>query len=514
MKKVCLSKDNTLELTALYEISKALGSSLNVNVTMKLVMDILVDFFGIKRASITLLEDKELYIIASHGLTESEIKLGRYNLGEGIIGKVARTACPVVIPKVGDEPLFLNKTGARDEFEMENMSFLCVPVLFKNEVLGVLCVDKVFGFKEKRTFDEDLRFLKIVSSLVAQSVKLCESADREKKQLIEERDALKMALKRKYKINNIAGTSGSMQEVFEAVHRVAPTKASVLLMGESGTGKELIARAIHYMGTRSDCPFIKLNCAAIPEGLLETELFGHEKGAFTGATASKKGKFELAHEGTIFLDEIGDLSMSLQPKILRVLQEREFERIGGEKTIKVDVRVISATSRNLEALIKEKKFREDLYYRLNVVPIYLPPLRLRQEDILELVEFFLKKFNVEHGRNVSIHPDTISIMREYYWPGNVRELENTIERIVIMCPSSIVKPKDLPANIVKYDQRAKTASNTDSSPVTLIQMEKQRIIEALEANDWIHAKAAVMLGITARQIGYKVKKYGIAKRVS
>ncbi|MCI4625670.1 MAG: nif-specific transcriptional activator NifA [Candidatus Magnetoovum sp. WYHC-5] len=504
--------NKSLEFTTLYEISKVLGSSLNINVTLKLAIKILTDYLDMKIAVIALIEDGELIIVASHGIDPEDVKAGRYKVGEGIMGKVAKTGCSMVIPDEVEETSFFNKNMKVNS--TQKVAFLYVPIVFKKEILGVLSVARTYDSMQS-TFDEDMRFLKIISSLVSQSVKLCHSVESEKKLLMEECDALKMALKRKYKLNNIVGRSGSMQEVFEAVHRVAPTKATVLLIGESGTGKELIARAIHYMGTRSDCPFVKFNCAAIPEGLLETELFGHEKGAFTGATSSRKGRFELAHEGTIFLDEIGDLTMSLQPKILRVLQEREFERIGGEKTIKVDVRVIAATSRNLEALVEESKFREDLYYRLNVVPIYLPPLRERQEDIVELTEFFLNKFNNEHGRSVTIAPKSISLMMKYYWPGNVRELENTIERLVIMCPDNVVKPHDLPTNMRNFNPTTmKNEPYTKTRPVTLEQTERQRIIEVLEANNWVHAKAAQVLGITARQIGYKVKKYGIRKGVS
>ena len=295
-----------------------------------------------------------------------------------------------MIPSIGDEPLFLNKTGARKIIKKENIAFLCVPIKFKNETLGVLSVDRLFGSKVI-SFEEDLRLLKIIASLVAQTVKLHMEIEKEREAFLEEKENLKQQLKGKYRLENIIGQSDRMQEVFGAVHSVAPSKANVLLRGESGTGKELIAKAIHYMSPRAKGPFIKFNCASIPEGLLESELFGHEKGAFTGAMAMRKGRFELADGGTIFLDEIGDLPLALQPKILRVLQEKEFERVGGEKTTKVDVRLIAATSRNLEYLVSEGKFREDLYYRLNVVPVFLPPLREKIEDIPLLSEYFLKK---------------------------------------------------------------------------------------------------------------------------
>jgi Nif-specific regulatory protein len=331
--------------------------------------------------------------------------------------------------------------------------------------------------------------------------------ENELRELIAERDTLKNELKGRYRIENVIGKSPIMQDVFEAVHRVARSRATVLITGESGTGKELIAKAVHYMSPRAKQPFIKLNCAAIPEGLLETELFGHEKGAFTGAAAVRRGRFELAHKGTIFLDEIGDLSLGLQPKILRVIQEREFERVGSEKTMKVDVRVIAATAKDLAQLVKEGQFREDLYYRLNVVPMFLPPLRERKEDIEELIAFFLRKFNRENSTRLEISPEAIGTMAEYQWPGNIRELENTIERLVIMSPGKRVQRRDLPLNIRNSAGHVHKITPLDKA-------EKDGITEALITTGWIHAKAAKLLGITPRQIGYKVRKYGIGKGLS
>jgi Nif-specific regulatory protein len=300
-----------------------------------------------------------------------------------------------------------------------------------------------------------------------------------------------------------------MQEVFEAVHRVADSRATVILYGESGTGKELIAKAIHYMSPREKHPFIKFNCASIPEGLLESELFGHEKGAFTGAINIRKGRFERAHGGTILLDEIGDLPINLQPKILRVLQEKEFERVGGERTIKVDVRLIAATSRNLEDLVARGNFREDLFYRLNVVPLLLPALRERKEDITLLIDFFLKLFNNENKKHVSLSPEALRVLADYSWPGNVRELENTVERLVVMSDGRIVSPSDLPANLKlpSHDE----VLQKDSLQAGIEDIEKSSILDALEKTGWVQAKAARLIGLTPRQIGYKMRKYGIVE---
>jgi Nif-specific regulatory protein len=507
------SFNEKIAITALYEISKILGSSLNLKANLRGVMKVLSEYLDMKRGTVALRSDDGVSIIVAHGMSEEEIKRGKYKLGEGIIGRVAKLGSPIVIPNIGEEPLFLNKTGSRELIKKENIAFLCVPIKFKGDVLGVLSVDRLFG-SNGVSFEKDLKLLKIISSLIAQTVKLHSEIEKERKALIEEKNALKMELKKRYRVENIIGQSDRMQEVFEIIHRISPSKATVLLLGESGTGKELVAKAIHYMSPLSKGPFIKFNCASIPEGLLESELFGHEKGAFTGATTVRKGRFELANNGTIFLDEIGDLPLGLQPKILRILQEREFERVGGEKTIKVNVRIIAATSRNLEQLVKEGRFREDLYYRLNVIPIMLPPLRERREDIPLLIEHFLMRFNRENHKSVKINPDVIDLLMEYDWPGNVRELENTIERLVIMSKEDTITAMDIPSNIKNHILKQKiSVKEIDTLPTTLFEIEKAKIIEALKKTNGNQAKAARLLGLTQRQIGYKIKKYKIVSDI-
>jgi Nif-specific regulatory protein len=503
-----------VEMTALYEISKLLGSSLNLKSNLRGVMRVLSEYLDMKRGTVAIRGNGEVSIVAAYGMTEEEIRRGRYRLGEGIIGRVAKHGSPIVIPNIGDEPLFLNKTGAREMIKKENIAFLCVPIKMKNEILGVLSVDRLFGAKGI-SVEEDLRLLKIIASLIAHTIKLYREREKEREAFLEEKENLKQQLKHKYRIENIIGQSDRMQEVFEAVHRVAPSRANVLLRGESGTGKELIAKAIHYMSQRAKAPFIKFNCASIPEGLLESELFGHEKGAFTGALSMRKGRFELADGGTIFLDEIGDLPLTLQPKILRVLQEKEFERVGGEKTLRVNVRLIAATSRNLEDLVSLGKFREDLYYRLNVVPVFLPSLRERRDDIPVLVEHFLKKYNEENQKLVSITPDVLRLFMDYDWPGNVRELENTIERLVVMSRGKVVTVHELPMNIRDQSLKARYSLQTkDALPSAIEDIERMKIIDALKRTGWIQAKAARLLGITPRQIGYKIKKYDIKQTAS
>ena len=493
------------ELAAILEVSKVLTTSFDLEKNLSLVMSALGDHLEMQRGCVFLHDpvSQHLKIVAAHGLTKENIEKGKYRIGEGIVGRVLEKRTPMVIPNIGKDPSFLNKTGSRPD--KEGISFLCVPIELKKKALGVLSVDRIYS-KEHGKVDDDLRVLEIVSSLIAQFVKLWESYEA----VEQEKEKLKRELKGKYSVDNVIGLSRRMQEVFENVYRVSPTKATVLLLGESGTGKELIAKAIHYMSPRSRGPFIKFNCASIPEGLLESELFGHEKGAFTGAIASRKGKFELANKGTILLDEIGDLPIALQPKILRVLQEREFEPVGSERTKKVDVRIIAATSRNLEGLVSLGKFREDLYYRLNVIPILLPPLRDRGEDIEALIEHFLERFNKENNRSSVLDKSAMQVFLSYSWPGNVRELENTIERLVIMSPSNVISDADLPVSL--SIRRPTSSDKSKSMSSNIEEIEKSSIIHALEKCGWVQAKAARMLRITPRQIGYKIKKYGIEQQ--
>jgi len=324
---------------------------------------------------------------------------------------------------------------------------------------------------------------------------------------------LKEQLRERFKVDFIVTASRQMEEALNLVGRVAPSPATVLILGESGTGKELVAQAIHYASPRADHPFVKVNCGALPENLLESELFGHEKGAFTGAVARRLGRFEQADQGSIFLDEIGDLSPPLQMKLLRVLQEKEFERVGSNQTIHSDVRVIAATNRNLEEAIKKGTFREDLYYRLNVVTISLPPLRERKEDIPLLVEHFLEKYSQENNKRVtSISKETRDLLRRYDYPGNVRELENIIERAVVLCRGDTLTTLDLPLNLRegKIEAALERFPEKRSLPDTLEEIERQLITKALDRNGGVQTRAAEELGISERVLRYKLKKYKIS----
>ncbi|HEY4484861.1 MAG TPA: nif-specific transcriptional activator NifA [Nitrospiria bacterium] len=507
------------ELTALYEISRALALSLDLQETAAKVLEILATVLDMRRGTLTLQDPEtgELAIETAHGLTNEEMARGRFKIGEGVTGRVFERGEPMIVPDLGREPLFLNRTGARGDLAKERIAFLCMPVKTQGETIGVLSVDRLFK-NSSADLEDDVRVLTVVASLIGQAVKLHQSISTEKRRLVEQNLQLRSELENRYRIGNVVGRSKIMEDVFRSVLQVCKSKATVLLRGESGTGKELIARALHYNSPRAKGPFIKLNCAALPDTLLESELFGHERGAFTGATQLRKGRFELADGGTLFLDEIGDMSPSTQAKVLRVLQEQRFERLGGTQTISVDVRLVAATHRDLEAAIAEGRFREDLYYRLNVVPIFLPALRDRREDIPILIDHFTARFNRENQKKVRIGPDVLNVMTQYHWPGNVREMENCVERMVILAEADVLNFTNMPSSITAYFRDIREVSHPAPAPPTLIgsveQLEREQVVEALRKCGGVQSRAARLLGITARQMGYKIKKYKIASHVS
>ena len=534
MKKECMNTEKTkssgglqrenLELSVLYEVTRHMSAPFPLDERMKKVLDVLHEKMGMERGTLTLLdaEGENLTIEIAHGLDDQAIKKGRYKVGEGITGKVVEAGEPIAVSNIGEEPLFLNRTGARQNFRRNRIAFICVPIKIDQETIGAFSVDRLF--EGNVSLDEDLRLLTIISSVIAQAVASYRMREQEKMKLEIENTELKRELAKKFHPANIIGESKRMKEVYSAIEMVSRTRSTVLLRGETGTGKELVAHAIHYASLRSKGPFIKVSCAALPETLLESELFGYEKGAFTGAAASKPGRFEMANGGTLFLDEIGDISPNIQIKLLRVLQEREFERIGGTKTIQVDVRVITATNRDLEKAIQEKQFREDLYYRLNVVPIFLPSLKERREDIPLLVSNFLKKASLENSKNVQYVSDTaMDYLINYSWPGNIRELENAIERAVILCKSDTVEAelfpipgqKGHPAAIHLESVSSKISAGGTSQAAECLSeaveaLEKSMIQESLEKTRGNQRKAAKSLGVTERILGYKIKKYGLS----
>jgi len=463
------------------------------------------------RGSITLLnhDTSEIHVEVAHGISPAEHTRGRYKLGEGITGRVIKSGRPMAVPHIDEEPLFLDKTRARSRIDKSKISFICVPVKDGQRVIGALSVDRVF--ESSSPLDEDVRLLTVISSLIAQKVALLERINREKDQLREENVRLKRELNNKYSFTSIIGNSRKMQEVFYLITQVAKSNANVLLLGESGTGKELVANAVHYNSLRSTKPLVKVNCAALPANLVEAELFGHEKGAFTGANREKAGKFELANMGTVFLDEIGSLALESQGKLLRVLQEKEIERLGGTKTMKVNIRLIAATNKDLAVEVEAGTFREDLFYRLNVYPIYLPALREREADLLLLADYFLEKYASEYNKDVKrISTPAIDALTQYHWPGNVRELENCVERAVLLCDDQVIHSYHLPPTLQTAEDTGTQQSQSLNHAVE--RFERELLIDALKTSRGNMRKAAQALKTTERIFGYKVRKYGVNQK--
>ncbi len=496
------------EILCLYEITKAIHATLDLRQALYKALGLMSEHLGMNRGSIALLnpDTSEIHIEVAHGISSSEKTKGRYKLGEGVTGRVIESGRPMAVPKIHDEPLFLDRTGARSRIDKSTISFICVPIKEGRKVVGALSVDRVF--EGSGPLEEDVRLLTVVSTLIAQKVAVLESINREQDRLKEENLRLRKELNKKYSFSNIVGNSRKMQEVFYLITQVAKSNANVLLLGESGTGKELVANAIHYNSLRSTKPFIKVNCAALPENLVEAELFGYEKGAFTGANREKAGKFEMAHGGTIFLDEIGSLALESQGKLLRVLQERELERLGGTQVIKVNIRLIAATNKDLARSVEEGTFREDLFYRLNVYPIYMPALREREADILLLADYFLEKYAEEYNKNIKrISTPAIEALTQYHWPGNVRELENCMERAVLLCDDQVIHSYHLPPTLQTAQETG--TQQTQSLIEAVERFERELLIDSLKSSRGNMRQAAMALKTTERIFGYKVKKYGI-----
>jgi Nif-specific regulatory protein len=498
--------DRLVELTTLYELSETLACAPSLHEGLGRAMLMLSRHPGALRGALTLLDDEtgELYIEAHLNLPDTA-RLARYRLGEGITGQVVATGRAMVVPDVEREPRFLHRTVRRIADQGEAVSFVCVPILLDHRPVGAISVDLPGRLVEDS--NRHVRFLTTVSALVALALRTQRPAEAVRRSLEQENQSLKRELRERYDFNHLIGTSNPMRELLAQIAQVSATNTSVLLRGESGTGKELVAHAIHYNSARAAGPFIRVNCAALPETLMESELFGHERGAFTGALARKKGRFELAHGGTLFLDEIGELSHATQAKLLRVLQEREFERVGGSEVLRVDVRLIAATNRDLEQAIQERRFRDDLYYRLNVFPLFLPPLRDRKPDILLLADHFVEKYAKAHNKPVErITTPAIDMLIRYHWPGNVRELENVIERAVVVCDGSAIHGRHLPPTL----QTADSAGVAPGSLKAAVgQLESDLIQDALKTTRGSVGEAARVLATTERILRYKIKKYRI-----
>lgn len=496
------------ELSLLFEISRELGESLDIRVVLRPILEKMARHMKMTRGTLTILNRKsgEIAIEEAYGLSPEEQARGKYRVGEGVTGKVIETGEPAIIPRISEEPQFLDRTGSRRSGEGGDTAFICVPIKIGNEVIGALSVDRPGD--EETAFNDDIRLLTIIASTVSQAVRLRQLAQEEMERLQDENRRLSDELKSTHGPKTIIGSSNAMREVFALISRVRDTGATVMLLGESGVGKEKVAHSIHFDSNRAEKPYIAVNCAALPETLIESELFGYERGAFTGAVASRPGRFEMADGGTIFLDEIGDISPITQTKLLRVIQEREFERVGGTATKKVNVRIIVATNQNLEDMIRSGRFREDLYYRLSVFPIHVPPLRARKTDIMLLADHFAEKYGSEMNKNISrISTPAIDMLMSYHWPGNVRELENCMERAVILSTDGVIHSYHLPPSLRK--DTTPPAGPGGRLKEMICTIEKEIIMEELKRSSGNMSKAASALGITERIMGLRVEKYGI-----
>ncbi len=581
-----------MALFGIYEISKILTTPSRLELTLSNVVNVLTSFLQMRRGMIVVLDDPgEVEIVATAGWAEQTARSPRAidSLPRAVIDRIVATTTPVVAQDISKDKLFETAGGLLAETAGNRVSFIGVPIKAENKVVGTLSIDRVWDGHTSFRIDDDLRFLSMVASLVGQTVRLHRILSADRQRLLDERSSLEKALGNELagrvptpKVDGIVGESEPVKRVLQTIAVVAKSNSTVLLRGESGTGKELFARAIHDLSPRKNKPFVKLNCAALPESVLESELFGHEKGSFTGAVGQRAGRFELANGGTLLLDEIGEISAAFQAKLLRILQEGEFERVGGTRTLKVDVRLVCATNKNLEEAVAKGEFRADLYYRINVVPIFLPPLRERPGDIPHLAKAFVQRFNAENGRKMTIAQSGLDMLGRCYFPGNVRELENCVRRTATLahgetitaadfachsgnCLSSLLwksaprKPgvpdpitmlasgvsvvaptpnhgvapavypvapppvEPMPAPVAPAPMAPPVAAGPAIDPASGLcehadancpalggrSSERERLVDAMEKSGWVQAKAARILGLTPRQIGYALKKHGI-----
>jgi Nif-specific regulatory protein len=522
------------ELVILTQLAQVVSSTTDLRDTFTRVMHIVSEKLNMHRGTLVLLDEStgRLRTEAAVGLSPEEIDRNRFALGEGVTGNVVATGRARVVPDVRRDPDFLNRT-ARLRYSEDNqpISYLCVPIKIEGRTAGALAVDKPHGTVEE--LEGDRQLLEVIAAFLAQSIQINRMVMRQKEELLEENAALRAQVRDRFRFENIVGDSPAMHEVFSVVGQVANSRATVLLLGETGTGKEMIAKAVHYNSPRRDKPFIRVNCGALTGTLLESELFGHVKGSFTGAIRDKVGRFEAADGGTIFLDEIGTMEPQLQVKLLRVLQEREFERVGDNAVVKVDVRVIAATNVDLQEEVAKQNFREDLFYRLNVVSIYLPPLRNRREDIPRLIDYFLDKYNTINNRNLRrISREMLNVLLRYPWPGNVRELENAVERAVVLSNGEDFTEDLLPLSVRMFAQQRRTSPSSESIEtltrrladqaigeyemregeiykLVIDQIEHALIDRALARCGGVKTRAADFLGINRNTLNKKVKDLGI-----
>ncbi len=501
------------QLNTLYEVSQVLSRSLDLRETLAEVLSLLHDRGGLSYGMVSLVdtESGELQINALHQGGIRPLEKVRYQPGEGVVGTILAEGQTRIVQRLADEPRFQDKLNLYDP----ELPFIGVPIRVGREPVGVFAAQPPAG---QALLSGRARLLEMVANLIGQTVRLAQQVRSSEKALKAERDQLRRKVKGEHGFANMVGHAKPIRTVFEQVRQVAKWNTTVLIRGESGTGKELVANAIHYNSPRAHGPFIRLNCAALPDNLLESELFGHEKGAFTGAVSQRKGRFEQADGGSLFLDEIGEVSTAFQAKLLRVLQEGELERVGGTRTLKVDIRLIAATNRDLEEDVRGGSFREDLYYRLNVMPIRMPPLRERMEDIPDLVTFLVRKIAAKQGRELTVEDSAVRVLMRHDWPGNVRELENCLERAAVMSgdgriASQAILLTAMESPLLPLAAEPLEPPEADDGPLDDENMdERERVIAALERAGWVQAKAARLLGMTPRQIAYRIQIYNIKVR--
>lgn len=491
-------------LATVYGVSQVLSRSLNLNETLKEVLHLLEREANIHHSVVSLNnpQDDAATVCAVHGI-RGPMPIVRYEVGEGLTGAVLARGVTISVARVSDESRFLDRLGIFSP----QLPFIAVPIKVGGQIVGVLAAQP----DHAEGLDDYTLLLEMVANLVSQTVRLAWQVAQEKRDLTEERDSLRRTVKREFGFDNMVGHSRDMKRIFDQIRQVAKWNTTVLIRGETGTGKELIANAIHFNSPRAGGPFVKMNCAALPENLLESELFGHEKGAFTGAVSQRKGRFEQADGGSLFLDEIGEVSPAFQAKLLRILQEGELERVGGNRTIKVNVRLIAATHRDLERAVEEEQFREDLYYRLNVMPIYVPALRERMEDVPAIAQHLLARIGRDQERELVLAENAVRVLLAHHWPGNVRELQNTLERAAVMSESGEID-RDLLAlcGISESSTPSRSAAAVDLDDPNL--SERERVVAALEQAGWVQAKAARLLNMSPRQIAYRVQTLEISMK--
>ncbi|MCF0215433.1 MAG: sigma 54-interacting transcriptional regulator [Fibrobacteraceae bacterium] len=498
------------EIAVIQKISEVIIHERNVEQLLENVLAILESELGMLRGTFALLIGDTLKIEASRGLDENEKKLGHYRMGEGITGHVAETGRSHVIPDLRKDSRFLNRTGSRNY--NSQVAFICVPLIHDEQVIGTLSIDRpVDGSTD---LDRDVALLEIMANITGDAANACIEMHDEQEALREENRKLRDMLSNNP--SELVGNCREMQMVYEQVRQVAPSDATVLIRGGSGTGKEMIARAIVNLSARKDKPFITLNCAALPENLVESELFGHEKGAFTGAVNQRIGRAEAANGGTLFLDEIGDLTIQTQVKLLRFLQEKTFSRVGSNEERRSDVRFLAATSRNLEELMEKKLFREDLFYRLNIFPISMPDLAKRQSDIILLAEHFIEKMNLRYSKKVKrLSTTAINLLMSYHWPGNVRELENSIERAVLTASDDCIHSYNLPPSLqTSLSTGALISNEMKNAPLDVMMnnYERELITEAIKRNNGNLSAAGRELGVSPRMMNYRMNKLGLSNK--